>query len=293
MQDNNNNTYYQNNSGSNMNQNYNPHFQGYQQNPSSINYRQPMYQNQKPKAKKGFGIASTVLGILSLTLCVLIGIFTGILGFIFAIISFVRKEAAKGLAIAGMITSTLGIVLCIVIWLFIGKSFTAISTGLGQTAGFGLSSLEEEEPLAGLVAEEETVFAGYSYIAGDGSVIYFYEDGTFIWYQSDDNHDDNYYTGTFAEYRGLDATNQIVEELTDYDVTQEELIDYFERNAEDEYYTLENFECLILYNESLVADGEYQDISGNISPYMGFYLNGYYDAANMNSAEYNSFTRIE
>ena len=43
----------------------------------------------------------------------------------------------------------------------------------------------------------EKEFAGKKYQGKDGSVIYYGENKDFIWYQSDDCHDDNYYRGTY------------------------------------------------------------------------------------------------
>lgn len=55
--------------------------------------------------QSGFGIASLVIGIVSLVFsCFGIG-FLGALGFIFAIVAFTQKDRAKGTAIAGLITS--------------------------------------------------------------------------------------------------------------------------------------------------------------------------------------------
>lgn len=55
--------------------------------------------------QSGFGIASLVIGIVSLVFsCFGVG-FLGILGFIFSIIAFAQKGKGKGTAIAGIITS--------------------------------------------------------------------------------------------------------------------------------------------------------------------------------------------
>lgn len=63
--------------------------------------------NKKPG--RGFGIASMVLGILSLVCCctAYFGIVLGVLGLIFGIISY--KKGSNGFAIAGIITSSFGI----------------------------------------------------------------------------------------------------------------------------------------------------------------------------------------
>lgn len=61
--------------------------------------------------QSGFGIASLVLGIVSILLaCVGVGIFPAILGIIFSIIGFISKNKKNGTAIAGMICSVVGVI---------------------------------------------------------------------------------------------------------------------------------------------------------------------------------------
>ena len=64
---------------------------------------------------RGFGIASLVLGVISLILfCSCINIVLAVVSIIFGIIQLVQKDAPKGMAIAGIITSCLSIVLFII-----------------------------------------------------------------------------------------------------------------------------------------------------------------------------------
>lgn len=143
------------------------------------------------------------------------------------------------------------------------------------------------------ITEAGDIFNEKSYQVSDGSTIYFEEDGEFVWYQDDSNHGDNYYAGTFEVYLADDAEDYIVNELTDYGVTKEQLDDYYERNEESEIYREENFCCLVLHTEELIMEGKnYADESYD-KHYMGFYCDGYYDAAAMDSGQYVSFTLIE
>lgn len=60
--------------------------------------------------QSGWGIASLVLGVLSILLsCAGIGAFIGTIGVIFAIIAFTKKNSKYGLAISGIVCSFLGI----------------------------------------------------------------------------------------------------------------------------------------------------------------------------------------
>lgn len=73
-------------------------------------------QQQAPQApSKGFGIASLVLGIISLILfCSCINIVLAVVAIIFGIVQLVQKDAPKGMAIAGIITSCFSIILFII-----------------------------------------------------------------------------------------------------------------------------------------------------------------------------------
>ncbi len=84
------------------------------------------------------------------------------------------------------------------------------------------------------------VFAGNSYLAGDDSVIYFQEDGTFEWYLSVDDTSDNYFKGTYDVYFDESALEYITEDLSDYGVTADELYEFFIQNADNDF-----IRCLI------------------------------------------------
>ena len=73
----------------------------------------PQYGPTGKKIGLGFGIASLVLGIMSLLcFCTMANIITAILAIVFGIIQIVSYEK-KGMAIAGIVTAALSIVLCI------------------------------------------------------------------------------------------------------------------------------------------------------------------------------------
>lgn len=147
-------------------------------------------------------------------------------------------------------------------------------------------------------SEEETVnkgmeeFAGKKFSGGDGSVICFKEDESFAWYQSEDCQDDNYYSGTYEIYLAEDAVDYIVNDLPEYGITREELDNYFALNQEDDFYKMENYCCMVLHNDVIKIDGEVMNLEANTSYYMGFYADGYYDAANMQTGNYSLFTVV-
>ena len=132
-------------------------------------------------------------------------------------------------------------------------------------------------------------FAGNSYSAGDDSVIYFQTDGTFEWYLSADDTSDNYYTGTYEVYTGEDALEYITVDLSDYGVTVDEMYEFFARNADNDFYQMSNLCCVVLHNDERMMDGKLESM-GKDTYYMGFYQDGYYDAANMDTGNYAQFT---
>ena len=132
-------------------------------------------------------------------------------------------------------------------------------------------------------------FAGNSYSAGDDSVIYFQTDGTFEWYLSADDTSDNYYTGTYEMYTGEDALEYITVDLSDYGVTVDEMYEFFVQNADNEFYQMSNLCCVVLHNDERMMDGKLESM-GKDTYYMGFYQDGYYDAANMDTGNYAQFT---
>lgn len=67
--------------------------------------------DKKKKDGKGCAIASLILGILSCTICVCIGLITGLIGVITGIVALVKKTKKKATAIIGLITSILGMLL--------------------------------------------------------------------------------------------------------------------------------------------------------------------------------------
>lgn len=90
----------------------------------------------KREDKKGFSIASMVLGIISLVFCFvwIISIPCAILAIIFGILGI--KSTGKGMSIAGLVTSGIGIILSFVIFVFL--------VAVGMSAGLHtLESLDD------------------------------------------------------------------------------------------------------------------------------------------------------
>lgn len=117
---------------------------------------------------RGFGIASLVLGVISLILfCSCINIILAIVSIIFGIIQLVQKDAPKGMAVAGIITSCLSIVLFIIAFVTFMLS-TDFQDALEQDYRFN-QSLED-------------------YFMRDGEAPQFDDDGE-MYFPDDDNRD--------------------------------------------------------------------------------------------------------
>jgi hypothetical protein len=109
--------------GQQPNYGQNPYRQNpYRQNPygQQQNYGQQPYYGQAQRVKTdnfGFGLASMILGIISLLLfCTCINYILAILAIVFGIVQMVRSNK-KGMAIAGIVTAGISIVLATFLWI--------------------------------------------------------------------------------------------------------------------------------------------------------------------------------
>lgn len=98
---------------------------------TEYNYGQPAgrYGSNKSESE-GFGIASLVLGIITVLLfCTCISWITGILAIIFGIIQLVKGNK-KGMAIVGLITGGIGFITSVILYILI------FFTGLGSYSNY-------------------------------------------------------------------------------------------------------------------------------------------------------------
>lgn len=98
---------------------------------TEYNYGQPTggYGSNKSESE-GFGIASLVLGIITVLLfCTCISWITGILAIIFGIIQLVKGNK-KGMAIVGLITGGIGFIASVILYILI------FFTGLGSYSNY-------------------------------------------------------------------------------------------------------------------------------------------------------------
>lgn len=145
----------------------------------------------------------------------------------------------------------------------------------------GCNSEKEEQKIT------RTLVENTSWIGADNSEIIF-TDTKVSWYQSKYEHDDNYYLGTYEFYIGDEAVKFITTNLSNYNVTENELETLFQQNNN---YNRENFVVFNLLYETLTINGETSTLTTSQVPWFGFILedNTYLDVANMNTGTYYDF----
>lgn len=139
---------------------------------------------QEPeKDRKGFAIASMVLGLVSIVLfCVcFISIPCGILAIIFGILAF--SSSKKAMAITGFITGGIGIFISFIIFVFL------FSFGFIAGVANGLSEIDYDS-IYNEIYDDDSYESSYNETYDD----YFY-DGSY-----NETYDDIYYDTSFFDY---------------------------------------------------------------------------------------------
>lgn len=137
--------------------------------------------------------------------------------------------------------------------------------------------------------------SGNTFLCGDGSQVCLQNDGSYRYYQSEDNHENQYYEGVYEVYYGQAAVDKVAS-MTEYGLTEEELeqvlsanmngyvpggstpSDYLyyegilEDNRERYMVCLDTFYAVILHNQRLVYSPENVREGGNSTLYIGFYI---------------------
>ena len=130
---------------------------------------------------------------------------------------------------------------------------------------------------------------GYSWKGDDNSFLYLNQDNSYVWYQDDHDHQNNFYLGTFEVYNGNDAIEYITNHLAEYGITEKEQQDLFQNGK----YDLEDYYLLILNCSKTMLNGQEQNFSnGSKVHYYGFYNEDTkrLDLINMNTGNKAGFT---
>ena len=200
-----------------------------------------------------------ILGIFALVFSMIpiISIPLAIISIILAIKSKEKSKAGLILSIISIIISTLLIV-----------AITFIVTYIINHGNDYLEQNPLEEFFHDYLNEEwfeenqSFDIRGYSWQAEDDSTLYLNMNNTYIWYQKDDNHTDNYYEGDFKVYTGEDAIQYITQF---YEMPKENQEKTFEN------YGINNYYLLILNCKKTKMNGTESNGTSNIAYYSGFY----------------------
>lgn len=145
--------------------------------------------------------------------------------------------------------------------------------------------------------ETDSLLTDHSWSAvQEGSTLTFGTDGTFKYSRFADEPDKEYYAGTYIFKRSGDAYDYLTEDLSEYGITAEKLLDYFLTNAGTQY-NYNNLVCLVLNKDSHIKEGEEVIPQPISTPYFGFVLEDetgiYLDIANMTTGDYTTFQTAE
>ena len=136
--------------------------------------------------------------------------------------------------------------------------------------------------------EEEFSLSGKILHGSDNSVLYLNNDNTYSWYMNDKDHDDNYYSGTYSYYNGLEAISYIIKNFSEYGLTYDKQMDFFGEGK----YKIDDYYVLVLNCNNVVINGKSDDKAKGIIPYYGFYDDDEYTLSmiNMKTGDNTNFT---
>ncbi len=159
------------------------------------------------------------------------------------------------------------------------------------------------------IGTQDEITGGTFINQNDFSELVLNSDATYTYYQTEGEHNDNYYSGTYEVFYGSDATDKLIS-MTDYGYTAEELDTALKNNmngyalmsensmpivnedgelvssASDTYFICEDtFYLMILTHETAIIDGASEDLGGVVVPFLGYYLSdvGGFDSLNLNT----------
>ena len=184
---------------------------------------------------------STILGILS---CVFI--LAPIISLPLAIISIIvginerKKEnnTSTGLVL-GIISLVLTLIMSVILILLISFATRTISKTIerGNIDNIIDNYSEYYKDFFDDIGDKEQI-KGYSYLENNSqqqASLYLNTDETYIWYESDNNHEDNYYKGTYTIYNSKEAETIIKENLKEFGLAEDIQEELFENKEGDGY----------------------------------------------------------
>lgn len=217
---------------------------------------------------------SIILGVISL-----VTFWTPIVGIVCAIIAIVSGKKYKNttnksssgfvLGLVGLILSILTMLLIIFIFFVAAlvvsdkdKSSSNVHEYIDRYDDkYGDTYDKDDEE------DEDFTLNGKVLHGSDKSVLYLNNDNTYSWYMNDSVHDDNYYSGSYSYYNGMDAINYVIKNFSEYGLTYDKQMDFFG----DGKYDIDEYYVLVLNCNDAVINGKSDDKVKGIIPYYGFY----------------------
>ncbi len=220
------------------------------------------------------GIIFAGLSILCCGITSIIGLILSVLGLIFAI---KNEERGKGLAITGIIIST---VLLLIMLLAMATGNFHVKTSFNW---FG-NKIDTPEEIEEYVTDQKWIDIQ------EDTCLEFVSSKKFKYYRDFEELDDYYYEGKYELYIGDEALDYIVNDLSEYGLTEEEIQDLADRNK---HYKMANLVVLVLHNEKRYVDGKNDLTDTVVTPYIGFFCTNNkehaLDLTNLNSFGYSLF----
>ena len=131
-------------------------YTGTVENPYGTSSENPYGGGENPGT--GFGVASLVLGIISVVFfCSCLTYITAPLAIIFGIVQLVRSKKGKGLAVAGLITGIISLVACIAFWVALTGN-TALSDSILNE--YGDYDFEDPDSIEQFIEDYSNSFGG-------------------------------------------------------------------------------------------------------------------------------------
>lgn len=143
--------------------------------------------------------------------------------------------------------------------------------------------------ICGCSKNSKNMMANTTWIMNDGSEVVFTDD-SIMWYKDPSDHTKNYYSGKYKFFIGRKAINYVVNDLSEYGVTNDKLQNLFDRNLK---YSENNFIIIDINFDVQDLNGIKNKIEKPSLPWIGFILNNntYLDVANMRTSVYYSLTK--
>ena len=222
------------------------------------------YGQAKENTNNGLCVAGLIVSIASIFCC---GI-TAFIGLILSIIGLVSvkktKQKGKGMAIAGIIISVVATIIGFIFSAAGGTSW--VSSLVGQDTR-NTKVTEEDD---GDADEIKDAITGENWVEmNSGSYLVFNSSKKFTYFKDYGVSDNYYYEGKYELYVGDEALEYITDDLSEYDIDEDDIEDLMDENKN---YDISNLVCLVLKNNKQIIDGENQLDDTVVTPYYGFYV---------------------